>query len=197
MRHFGVFPFRGPPSAPASSYQSRARSTMSAWRLADPAAFPDVVLESILEYGLCVPNLVDVSSVCRRWMQATQEPTSWGRKKVFIEESRGFTFPSRSLSKFPGKTSEDFRRRLETFGEFHAEGASSSSCSFQKRCSKPFQLSSLLVPFCKGSAQSSAVAQYRTMAVSPYDTARGCALDILCHGIYHDTGCIRTLCVSR
>ena len=26
-------------------------------------------------------------------------------------------------------------------------GASSSSCSFQKRCPKPFQLSSLLVPF--------------------------------------------------
>ena len=64
---------------------------MSAWRLADPAAFPDVVLESILEYGLCVPNLVDVSSVCCRWMQATQEPIGCGGKKVFIEGSRGFT----------------------------------------------------------------------------------------------------------
>ena len=91
MRHFGVFPFRGPPSAPASSYQSRARSTMSAWRLANPVAFPHVVLESILEYGLCVPNLVGVSSVCRQWMQATQEPISWGGKKVFIQGSRGFT----------------------------------------------------------------------------------------------------------
>ena len=64
---------------------------MSASRLADPAALPNVVLVTILEYGLCVSNLVDVSRVCRRWMQATQEPISWGGKKVFVEGSRGFT----------------------------------------------------------------------------------------------------------
>ena len=58
---------------------------------AGPAAFPDVVLESILEYGLCVPNLVKVSSVCRRWMKATQEPMSWSGKTVFIEGARGIT----------------------------------------------------------------------------------------------------------
>ena len=91
MRHFWRVPFRGLPWAPASSYQSRARSTVSPWRLAGLAAFPDVALESILEYGLCVSNLVDVYSVCRQWMKATQVPISWGGKKVFIEGARGFT----------------------------------------------------------------------------------------------------------
>ena len=64
---------------------------MSASRLADPAVFPIVVLVAISEYGLCVSNLVDVSRVCRRWMQATQNPISWSGKKVFVEASRGFT----------------------------------------------------------------------------------------------------------
>ena len=86
-----MFPFRGPPWASASSYQSRARSTVSPWRLAGLAAFPDVALESILEYGLCVSNLVDVYSVCRQWMKATQVPINSGGKKVFIEGARGFT----------------------------------------------------------------------------------------------------------
>ena len=91
MRHFWRVPFRGLPWAPASSYQSRARSTVSPWRLAGLAAFPDVALESILEYGLCVSNLVDVYSVCRQWMKATQVPINSGGKKVFIEGARGFT----------------------------------------------------------------------------------------------------------
>ena len=64
---------------------------MSASRLVGATAFPDVILEAILEYGLCVPNLMDISSVCRLWMKAAQEPMSWGGKQVFIEGARGIT----------------------------------------------------------------------------------------------------------
>ena len=81
MRHFWRVPFRGLPWAPASSYQSRARSTMSPWRLAGLAAFPDVALESILEYGLCVSNLVDVYSVCRQWMKGNAGADKLGRQE--------------------------------------------------------------------------------------------------------------------
>ena len=64
---------------------------MAASRIAGAVTFPDVALESILEYGLCVPNLLNVSSVCRLWMKAAKEPMSWGGKKVFIEGARGIT----------------------------------------------------------------------------------------------------------
>ena len=64
---------------------------MWASRLEGATVFPDVVLEGILEYGLCVPNLMDISSVCRLWMNAAKEPMSWGGKKVFIEGARDIT----------------------------------------------------------------------------------------------------------
>ena len=73
------------------SYKSQAYSAMSPSRFAGAASFPDVALEGILEYGLCVPNLMDVSSVCRLWMKAAKEPMSWGGKKVFIEGASGIT----------------------------------------------------------------------------------------------------------
>ena len=71
------------------SYKSQAYSAMSPSRFAGAASFPDVALEGILEYGLCVPNLMDVSSACRLWMNAAKEPMSWGGKKVFIEGASG------------------------------------------------------------------------------------------------------------
>ena len=64
---------------------------MAASRIAGAVTFPDVALESILEYGLCVPNLLDVSSVCRLWMKAAKEPFSWAGKEVFIEGARAIT----------------------------------------------------------------------------------------------------------
>ena len=73
------------------SDKSQTYSAMSPSRFAGAASFPDVALEGILEYGLCVPNLMDVSSVCRLWMKAAKEPMSWGGKKVFIEGARGIT----------------------------------------------------------------------------------------------------------
>ena len=64
---------------------------MAASRIAGAVTFPDVALESILEYGLCVPNLLDVSSVCLLWMKAAKEPFSWAGKEVFIEGARATT----------------------------------------------------------------------------------------------------------
>ena len=86
------------------SYKLQAYSAMSPSRFAGAASFPDVALEGILEYGLCVPNLMDVSSVCRLWMKAAKEPMSWGGKKVFIEGAR-----SKRRMKRKGK-----RRRIRT-----------------------------------------------------------------------------------
>ena len=64
---------------------------MAASRIAGAVTFPEVALESILEYGLCVKNLLDVSSVCRLWMKAAKEPFSWAGKEVFIEGARAIT----------------------------------------------------------------------------------------------------------
>ena len=91
MTHFGTFTSAcgfGPEPHPTSRKRAPPCRPL---RLADQAVFPNAALSSILEYGLCVPNLMDVSSVCRRWMKATQEPLSWAGKTVIIQGARGIT----------------------------------------------------------------------------------------------------------
>ena len=66
-------------------------ATLPASQLAGAATVPDVALKGILEYGLCVLNLLDVHGVWRLEIQAAKEPRSRGGQKGFIEGARATT----------------------------------------------------------------------------------------------------------
>ena len=85
----------------------------------------------------------------------------------------------RVLLSFLAVTCGNFRRRLETFGEFRVEGALSSSHSFQKK-TLFVAISALKIVgafFCKGSAQSSTATNGRSsLRHSPRACTGHCAM---------------------